>query len=243
VSADRLWSPLRHGKVADLVADRILELIRSHELQPGARLPSERDLAARLAVSRPSLREALRELQAQGQIEIRHGSGVFVADVAARQLRYRLAEQEIGLRELFDMREVLELPAAEWAARRGDEARLIDVEQAYQALAEASKQTEPDWTVLQHLDEAFHLRIVAAAGNTFLSQTVNVLHTILAQGMQTTLAIPGRLERSRKDHEQIFTAIMRGDPIAARRAARNHVRGARNAALRRIREQADVATT
>jgi GntR family transcriptional repressor for pyruvate dehydrogenase complex len=241
VSADQLWSPLRAGKVSDLVADRIVDLIRSHELPPGSRLPAERELATRLEVSRPTLREALRSLQAQGRVEIRHGSGVFVADTAARQLRSRLAEQELELRELFDMREVLELPAAEWAARRADPARLAEVEHAYRALAEASQAAEPDWAHLQRLDEAFHLKIVAAAGNAFLSQTVNVLHTILAQGMQTTLAIPGRLERSRRDHEQIFTAIMRGDPVAARRAARVHVRGARNAALKRVREHAAAA--
>jgi GntR family transcriptional regulator, transcriptional repressor for pyruvate dehydrogenase complex len=241
MSADQLWSPLRAGKVSDLAANRIVELIQSHELQPGSRLPSERELATRLAVSRPTLREALRSLQAHGRVEIRHGAGVFVADVAARQLRSRLAQQELELRELFDMREVLELPAAEWAARRGDPARLAEVEQAYRALAEASQAAQPDWTGLQGLDEAFHLKIVAAAGNAFLSQTVNVLHAILAQGMQTTLAIPGRLEKSRRDHERIFAAIMRGDPGAARRAAREHVRGARNAALKRVREHAGAA--
>ena len=236
-ASEELWRPLPQGKLSDRIAERIIDLIRSQELQPGTRLPSERELAGRLGVSRPSLREALRSLQAEGRVEIRHGSGVFVVDPTARELRTRLAEQEVGVRELFDMREVLELPAAEWAARRGDPARLAEVKAAYEALAAASRAAEPDWARLQALDEAFHLRIVDAAGNAFLSQTVNVLHSILAKGMRTTLTVPGRLERSRRDHERIATAILRGDGVAARRAARDHVRGARDAALERIRLQ------
>jgi len=235
---DPLGTPLGQGKISDRVAGRIADLIRSQELRPGARLPSERELAGRLGVSRPTLREALRSLQSEGRVEIRHGSGVFVAERAARDLRAGLAELEVGVRELFDMREVLELPAAEWAARRGDGTRLAEVAAAYQALAAASLETEPDWARLQALDEAFHLRIVDAAGNAFLSQTVHVLHSILAKGMQTTLTVPGRLDRSRRDHERIMAAILAGDGAAARAAARAHVRGARDVALERIRRDA-----
>jgi GntR family transcriptional repressor for pyruvate dehydrogenase complex len=226
--------------VTDLIARRIVDVIASDKLRPGDRLPSERELAAKLGTSRPSLREALRSLKAQGHIEIRHGSGVFVADHATtRTLREALFAEEMSLTELFDMREVLELPAADWAARNHDPDKLAAVKDAYEALREASLRPGIEWQRLQQLDSAFHLRIVEAAGNRFLTRTLGVLQEILARGMETTLRIPGRLERSRDDHQRILDALMAGDATAARRAARAHIRGARTAALARL-QQASV---
>jgi GntR family transcriptional repressor for pyruvate dehydrogenase complex len=95
-----------------------------------------------------------------------------------------------------------------------------------------------DWRRLQDLDSAFHLRIVEAAGNRFLARTQGVLQEILSAGMGTTLRLPGRLEKSRVEHARILTAVMSGNPVAARRAALTHINGARKAALSRLHEQA-----
>jgi GntR family transcriptional repressor for pyruvate dehydrogenase complex len=227
-----LWVPLRQGNVSDLIARRILDVIASDRLKPGDQLPPEREFAAMLGTSRPSLREALRALRAQGYLEIRHGAGVFVADPATtRSLRDALSTENMSLTELFDMREVLELPAAEWAARGGDTVRLAVVEESYLAWRQASLLPERDWQQLHLLDALFHMRIVEAAGNRFLIRTLGVLQEILARGMETTLQVPGRLEKSRRDHKQILDALLAGDPAAAKRAAKTHIRGARTAAL------------
>lgn len=230
-----LWTPLRQGSVSELIARRILEVISADKLKPGDQLPPERELAAMLGTSRPSLREALQSLKARGYLDIRHGAGVFVADPATtRSLRQAMSADTISLTELFDMREVLELPAAEWAARaaRADgQHKLGAVARAYDTLREASDPPVGDWGVLQRLDAQFHMRIVEAAGNRFLTRTNGVLQEILAKGMDTTLQIPGRLDKSRLEHQHIFDALLAGDPAAARRAARGHIRGARNAAL------------
>jgi GntR family transcriptional regulator, transcriptional repressor for pyruvate dehydrogenase complex len=240
---DQLWTPLRQGTVSDLIARRILEVIGSDRLRPGDRLPPERELAAMLGTSRPSLREALQALKARGWVDIRHGSGVFVADPATtRSLREALVAEEVSLRELFDMREVLELPAAAWAARNTDDGKLAAVQAAYEALMDAANAgggTDGfDWRRLQDLDAAFHLRIVEAAGNRFLARTQGVLQEILAAGMGTTLRLPGRLEKSRGEHARILAAVMSGNPVAARRAALTHINSARKAALSRLHEQA-----
>jgi GntR family transcriptional regulator, transcriptional repressor for pyruvate dehydrogenase complex len=227
-----LWVPLRQGNVPDLIARRILDVISSDQLKPGDQLPPEREFAAMLGTSRPSLREALQSLRAQGYLEIRHGAGVFVADPATtRSLRKALSTEHMSLTELFDMREVLELPAAEWAARGGDTAKLAAVEESYQAWRQESTRAERDWQRLHVLDALFHMRIVEAAGNRFLIRTLGVLQEILARGMETTLRVPGRLEKSRRDHKRILDALLAGDPAAARRAARSHIQGARTAAL------------
>lgn len=231
-----LWAPLRQGRVSDLIARRILDLISGDRLRPGDRLPPERDLAAKLGTSRPSLREALRSLNAQGVVDIRHGSGVFVAEPAvARNLRAALVAQEVSVGELYDMREVLELPAASWAARRQDPAALAEVHNAFTALMSASLPGEVDWDRLRDLDAAFHLSIVRAAGNRFMTQTLGVLHEIISRGMETTLRIPGRLERSRDEHQHILDAVLAGDAAAARRSVAAHIQGARKAALARLK--------
>lgn len=237
-SGTQIWSPVRHGSVSSLIVERILEVIDSERLRPGDRLPSERELASLLGTSRPTLREALQTLKAQGRLEIRHGAGVFVADPSTTQtLRAALRSEELSLTELFDMREVLEVPAAGWAASNQDSALLAKVTDAYDRLMEASKGSDVDWKRVQQLDADFHMRIVEAAGNRFLTRSLGVLQEMLAQGMETTLQIPGRMEKSRADHERILDALLAGDAATARRAAASHIRGARKAALARVRDQ------
>ncbi|MFF7656600.1 FadR/GntR family transcriptional regulator [Streptomyces sp. NPDC007983] len=234
---DDPWVPLRQGSIADLIAERILAAIKSEKLRPGDRLPPERELAARLGTSRPSLREALRSLRASGHVDIRHGSGVYVTVPPEHHaLRDAIASEELTLIELFDMRELLEVPATGWAARNQDRERVAKVTEAFHALDRCSRAAEVDWEELRQLDSAFHLRITEAAGNRFLTQTASLLQDLLARGMQTTLRLPGRLERSRRDHERIHDAILAADPVAARKAAKAHIRGARRAALRHLHD-------
>lgn len=234
----QLWTSIHQGSVSDRIARQILDLVVAERLRPGDRLPPERELASLLGVSRPSLREAVRSLNAQGHLDVRHGTGVFVTEPGtARTLRQALAQTEISLAELFDMREVVEVPAAAWAAQRHNAVKLDAVRDAYTQLRQLAGQPQADFDRLQQLDESFHLRIVEAADNRFMSQTLGVLHDMLTQGMDTTLTIPGRLEHSRREHEGIHDAILAGDTTRARRAARAHIKGARRAALRRLREE------
>lgn len=230
------------GTVSDRVAKQILSLIATEALKPGDRLPAERDLAGLLGVSRPSVREAVKTLEAQGRLHVRHGQGVFVAFPQSQQeLRAALAQQEVTLGELFAMREVLEVPAAGWAARAAERARIAAASQALEDLNNAIKTAPGDFALLQKLDAAFHMRIVEAAGNRFLRQTLGVLQEMLAAGMETTLLVPGRLEKSRREHDRILQAVVGGDPTGARSAARQHIRAAHSAARYRIRTERQEA--
>jgi GntR family transcriptional repressor for pyruvate dehydrogenase complex len=229
------WQPLGHGGLNSRIRAEILRVLAERALAPGDRLPSERELAAALHVSRPSVREAVRSLQAEGRLVVRHGQGVYVAEPAAgRRLRESMAELDHSLGELFAMREILEVPAARWAAQRKDAAALAAVQEAYDQLEVALHRDVLDYDELQRLDAGFHLRIVQASGNRLLEQTQAVLHDLLRTGMRTTLAVPGRIKRSRADHERILTALHAGDSATAARAARDHVRGSRDAAIARI---------
>ncbi|MBM9461857.1 FadR family transcriptional regulator [Aeromicrobium sp. YIM 150415] len=225
------WNRLGESSLTARIKDEIVRWIEAEGLAPGDRLPAERQMAQNLGVSRPSLREAVRTLQSEGRLVVRHGQGVFVAEPrSAAELRRSLLEATHSSEELFAMREVLEVPAARWAAEGQNLAALQRVERAHDLLLEASQGSPPDFEELQRLDMDFHLKIVQASGNRFLEQTQGVLNSMLAEGMQTTLTVPGRLERSREDHRRILDAILSGDGAAAARAARRHVRGAATAA-------------
>ncbi|MGC8464010.1 MAG: FadR/GntR family transcriptional regulator [Acidimicrobiales bacterium] len=237
---DSLWSPIKEaGSLADRIVARIEELIVAEQLQPGDRLPAEREMARLLGVSRPALREAVKTLEAHGRVVVKHGQGVFVGEGEGDTIRSRLAHLEVSLAELFAMRQVLEVPAAAWAAANATTEEIDSLRAAFEAEEEARR--EPiDFDRLGRLDAAFHLRIVEMAKNRFLLQTLGILQEMLASGMDTTLAIPGRVEQSRHDHRVLFEAIRSRDPEAARAAAAAHILGAREAALTRVREHAEA---
>jgi len=229
------WRALGQGGLSSRIREEILRMLAERGLLPGDQLPSERELAATLRVSRPSVREAVRSLQAEGRLIVQHGRGVFVSEPTSRQrLRAAMAELDHDLGELFAMREVLEVPAARWAAERGDDTALAAVQHAFESLERALGRKPLDYNELQRLDTAFHLRIVQAADNRLLEQSQAVLAELLSTGMRTTLEIPGRIKQSRSEHRTILEALLAGNAEAAAMAAGAHVRGARDAANARI---------
>ena len=234
-----MWQPITlPGSLSDRIVLQVERLILNDSLKPGDRLPSEREMAELLGVSRPSLREAVRILQARGRLVVKHGQGVFVAVPRSEQeLRAALGETELTLGELYAMREVLEVPAAGWAAERATDERLATIRAALEALNAAIDAPEREYDQLRQLDADFHLSIAIAAGNRFLRQTSHVLNEMILSGMQTTLLIPGRVEASRRDHERIYAALAAHDAVAARKAARAHIDAAHMAALRRVGER------
>lgn len=231
-----VWRSVRQqGNVSQRIAAQIEEMLTSETLKPGDRLPTERDMAELLGASRPSVREAVRILQAQGRLVVKHGLGVFVAESQTKQaLGAAMSNPEVNINEVFTMREVLEVPAAKWAAEQITDEQIALLREILQELDTAFDADSDDFKRLARLDTTFHLAIAQAAGNRFLRQTTDVLHDILIEGMQTTLLIPGRREKSRKQHDQIVAALEKHDPAAAGRAAQAHVRSAHQAALARL---------
>lgn len=237
------WTPVgQGGTLNDRIRQEILRYVESYKLASGDRLPSERDLAATLNVSRPSVREAVRSLNAEGRLVVKHGQGVFVAEPAAqRTLRERLVLLDHSLSELYGMREVLEVTAAKWAGQRRDGDALADAAAALDRLDQAADTHPEDFDVLHRLDADFHVLVVRAAGNRLLEQTHGVLNEMLHTGIRTSLEVSGRLQESRMEHERIMRALVTGDGAAAARAARAHVRSARAAAEQRVKQSAGSA--
>jgi GntR family transcriptional repressor for pyruvate dehydrogenase complex len=221
------------------VAEQVERFIVSNALSPGDRLPGERELCVLLGVSRTSVREALRSLQARGVVSVKHGKGVFVAEPgeSGSALRRLAVLREIGLDELFAMREVLEVPAAGWAALAATPEQLQTLEQTFEELERAVLDRRPP-AELRELDSRLHLQIAEYASNRFLTMTQSALQEMLNRSMESTLAIPGRPARSVREHAEIIEALAARDPNRARSAARRHIRSAHSAAQRRLIKEA-----
>lgn len=214
------------------IATQLVELIGVQRLNPGDRLPPERQLAELLEVSRPSLREALHILQAQGLVQIRHGQGTFVQEPkVAQELRASLMATTHGLNELFDAREVLEVPASKWAATKASKEDIRQLRATLNQIDTVTSIVPVDFDQLQVLDAKFHLTIVGIAGNRFINQTLNVLQDVMKMSMETTLRLPGRSDASRREHHEIFEAIESGNGELASKLTLQHITGARVVAL------------
>lgn len=219
------WRSLGQVGLTAQIKGEVLRVMTERRLKPGDRLPAERELAALLGVSRPSVREATRVLQAEGRLNVRHGAGVYVTEPETQQRLRRSLGNSSDAQLLFDMREVLEVPAARWAAER-QLPELAGVHDAHAALDAYTETSPVDFDELQRLDIIFHTRIVQAAGNSLLEQTQSVIYDLILAGMRTTLEVPGRMEQSRADHSRILAALETGDGEAAAAATQAHIRGA-----------------
>ena len=222
------------------IATQLVELIEIQKLRPNDRLPSERALAELLAVSRPSLREALHILQAQGYVQIKHGQGTFVQEpIVAQELRASLMATTHGLNELFEVREVLEVPAGKWAAAKASKEDIRLLRATLNQIETVTSITPIDYDQLQILDAKFHLTIVGIAGNRFINQTLHVLQDVMKMSMETTLRLPGRSEVSKSEHNLILDAIEAGDGELVSKLTLQHISGARAVALADAKEKND----
>lgn len=210
--------------VTQRAIEEIKAKIATGLLEPGQRLPTERDLAAELGLSRSSMREAIRALTVMGVLEARHGAGIYVTKLEARDLLETfgvVAEISRGtsLIDLLQVRRILEPAATAIAAARIDEATLDTVRSHLDRMAHCERVED-----IVAADLAFHQAIVGAAGNPALAAIVEGLSTRtfrarIWRGHKDAGAIP----RMRLEHERIYRALLARDPEAARAAAAVHV--------------------
>lgn len=204
------------------VADQIRQLIERGNYPPGARLPSERDLAIQLSVSRPSLREALIALEIQGRVEIRMGSGVYVCAMPAADAADPLALGE-SPSELMQARSVLEgaiisLAAAQ-ATRQGLERVRASMDGMRQDVRRGQSPVDSD--------RRFHVAIAELTGNSILARMVGELfdgrHGQIATRVSRGAETSRTWESALQEHEKIYAALEARDPQQASAAMFNHL--------------------
>ena len=204
------------------IADQIRTLIGKGEVSPGARLPAERDLARRLGVSRPSLREALIALEVEGLLDVRVGSGIYVSHPDSRTRGAVLADAS-GPFEVIRARRIIEGECAALAAKHGSSAQLRAIRRAHADLRKEAKRHHNPLDA----DRRFHVRIAEATGNSALELVVQTLWDQRVgpfyRALESKLEYPAMAAETIGEHQAILDAILARDPPAARGAMRRHM--------------------
>lgn len=214
------------GTLASRVADQLLSKIRSEDLAPGARLPSEQAMAQLFGVSRTVVREAIALLKVEGLLETRKGSGAFVCrPEGAHALRSdRLTDESIqSLLNIIEVRRGIEAETAALAAVRRSPGQLAEIEQALRRIEEAVAAGKDG----VEEDAKFHQCIAAATGNPYWVRFVEMFSQPIRSAVKVTRANEARREdfarQVREEHEKIVAAIAAGDPDQASAAAAEHM--------------------
>jgi GntR family transcriptional repressor for pyruvate dehydrogenase complex len=221
------FHPIRPRKISEEIVEQIREMISRGQLGPGDRLPSERDLAGMLGVSRPSVREAIMVLDAMGLVEARQGGGTYIRSLAETALYDPLSIMVENdprlLHALVEVRMGLESWSAFLAAQRADESDLALMEEIITEMGRRA--ARGGWDA--DLDSRFHYAITAAARNTLQLHVLNTIHTLFHASVRVTLAEfnqrEGEIELLLHQHRTIFEAIARRDPEGARGAMLTHL--------------------
>jgi|SaaInlStandDraft_1057018.scaffolds.fasta_scaffold10704_3 GntR family transcriptional repressor for pyruvate dehydrogenase complex len=220
---------VRKKAVSELVVQRVLDLIKDGQLIAGEKLPSERDLAGILDVSRPTVREALRALSILGVLEIRHGGGVFVTSLEAGELLnpldFFVSLNPQNMFELFDARIEYEPMIAAIVATRISNKDLTHL----QELLDAQLADPDDANTFHDTDVEFHKTLLDASGNVFLSRVGKMLQFLGDQGRRVLQKENQVRRQSIADHQAIMAALHARDAQAAEKAMRQHMINVRNA--------------
>jgi DNA-binding FadR family transcriptional regulator len=226
----------KHRNLAQGVVEDISSRIRQSQLKPGDKLPTESAIMEQYGVSRTVVREAISHLQASGQVQTRHGIGTFVIERAPTGLGID-ADSIVTVRDvlaILELRISMETEAAWLAAARRTEEQVAELGRA---LGEMQRALQHGRTSVE-ADMRFHQLIAEATGNRYFVEVLGQLgNTIIPRARLNTPGLDtGRpadyLERVNREHEDIYKAILRMDPEAARAAMRTHLSNSRE----RLRE-------
>ena len=213
---------VRRNRIYEEVAKQIERLILK-KLHPGDRLPSERDLAEMLGVSRGSIRDAIRSLELLGLVEPRQGTGTIVREISADALvtpfANALKRRKELVTELLDFRKMLEPSLAARAATHASPEELIEMEEILQRQEE--KQRHGDPAVAE--DTEFHYSVALASDNSVVLNVIDILMDLLRDTRARSLQVEGRPQKSLTGHRRILAAIKRHDGDGAKAAMRRHL--------------------
>jgi DNA-binding FadR family transcriptional regulator len=217
-----LFRPIRGGNAFEETVERLLQALRLGVVAPGGRLPSGRELAARLGVSRATLREALATLQDAGYLESRRGryGGTFVTALPPARSGAARPPSVADVDDVLAFRQVLESGAAETAAARA--LTRADREHLTERLAECTGAGPADY---RRLDSRLHLAVAEVAGSPSLTTAVADVRTRVNELLDAIPLLPPNIEHSDRQHAAVVTAILAGDPAGARRAMAEHLAG------------------
>ena len=219
---------MKKTTLADQIAGKIQDMIQTREFAPGERLPAERQLALQLEVSRPSLREALKQLSSQGLLQSRQGGGTYVQsplESGAVTLGEGLLDYPESRFDVLEVRHALDGQAAYLAALRATDEDRRRIRAAFERMIEFHQRN--DFVSEARADAEFHLSITEAAHNVVLLQVTRSLLSLLMKSVETNLSVlyddADVFDPLTEQHRALMEAVIAGDPEAARNAAQTHM--------------------
>lgn len=220
--------PAKSQKVYQIIFNHIKDSFRNGELKPGSKLPPERELAARYNVSRTSIREALRVLESNGVVEVKHGDGTFIRASEIQSLLDNLSESvykvdEKLLYEMLEVRMVLEAECAYIAAQKATSEDLENLRKCLDDMAKAEDDEETGYIT----DSQFHFYIAQATHNSLFMK----LNQTLREQMKNTIRIcrhyrfkqAGQFQATLDEHKEIYLAIAEKDSQRAKQLMQMHI--------------------
>jgi GntR family transcriptional repressor for pyruvate dehydrogenase complex len=219
--------PVKRPNLSDSLVERLMKMIRSESYQPGDRLPPIVEMTQRFGVGHPTLREALRKLEAIGVVEIKHGSGVYIKRdqdmlLVSNPMFGGQFSKKLML-DLLDARMLIEVKTAAMAAVLATKEHL---ERMTELMDKAGQHLDND-TVLSPTNQAFHCVIADASGNTVLAQLLDVLMNLFKDEHRMILNIYGERAKDHQEHRSILEAIRCKDAALAGERMKVHLDGVR----------------
>lgn len=214
---------LNRRTLADELAAGVVDLIHRQGLEPGSQLDTMKSLAESFGVAVPTMREALRRLEAMGVVVFKHGSGVYVGENVRRTVLHNPLSQKPtsqGLIDLLEARRVIEPPIAAMAATAHDE---DGIRRLSEVLDEAQECLEHHQDRLWVVNLDFHRALALASGNTVLSEVVDSIVLVHAGEQREILRLHGNESVDFNEHKAITDAVLRGDAEGAFEATREHL--------------------
>ncbi|WP_141434215.1 FadR/GntR family transcriptional regulator [Bacillus sp. 03113] len=213
------------------IVEEIKTLIQEEKLQPGEKLPPERELSLQLNVSRNTIRESYKILSTLGFIEIKHGQGAFVAEGTTNLAK--LADQYFirsdQFTDLFEMRRLIETQSVVWAVERASDS---DVEELYQFVKETVllvSQSKIEANLLSERDHRFHIKIAELSNNAIAFRIMNSLTSLFNNVREETSKIPDRLNHSWREHLQIVEMLKKRNSLKAKEYMDHHLQSVERA--------------
>ena len=211
------------GTAVSAVAKRLLDLFTSGDIDPGTRLPPERQLAASLGIGRSAVREALAALEILGIVDVRPGSGTYLrgsaSELLPETLSWGLMIEAPRTLELIAVRSELEVMAGRLAATKVTDDDLRELSLSLERMRE----TLGDPTRFIEADLKFHLRIAQVAGNKVLLDLLQSVRSLLRVWVERGIRQGDDARHALDEHTALYDALQRRDPAAAEAAMRGHM--------------------
>ncbi len=225
--------PVTRPRLYEVIVEQLCGYIADNQMAPGDRLPAERELAARLGVSRVSISQALVALEVQGVLSVRHGDGAILIRRPTEERAIKaLREHADRIPDIIEAREALEVKLAGLAALRRSENEMAAIDAAIAKMEEEI--ASGDRGVVG--DEMFHEAITTAAHSSLLAKLMHEISGLVRETRIESLSQQDRPRASLEGHKRIAEAVRRNDPAEAAQAMADHIAMVSDVALLRAAE-------